>query len=61
MVLDLEVERIKATLRRLPENRVKLTIEYPSEPYFRNKVLSALSDLIRPTEVVAQEQSEAAA
>ncbi len=48
MVLDIEDVLIRA--RRMPINgeRVRLTIEYPRTPEYRDKINCALADLLRP-------------
>jgi hypothetical protein len=48
MVLDLEDLRIRASLRRLTGDRVRLVLDYPAEECYRNRVLKALADLLRP-------------
>lgn len=49
MLLDLEDERVLARIRRLNGDRVRLVVEYPAEARYREAVLSALAELIRPS------------
>jgi hypothetical protein len=47
MLLDLEDERLKARISRVSGDRVRLVLDYPAEPRYRQAVLRALSDLLR--------------
>ena len=56
MLLDVNNTDVRVTIRRnTATNRMKLTIEYPSVPEYRQRVMSALSDLMNtPPDSVAQ-------
>lgn len=47
MLLDLEDERLRARINRLPGDRVRLVLDYPAEDRYRRQVMSALADIIR--------------
>lgn len=49
MLLDLEDERVLARIRRLGGDRVRLTLEYPAEPRYREAVFAALAELLLPS------------
>lgn len=48
MTLDLEDRLIRVRLRTLSDGNSRLVLDYPSEPRYRDAVLTALADLIRP-------------
>lgn len=48
MLLDLEDERLRARITRLSGDRARLVLDYPAEARYRDAVLTALSDLLRP-------------
>ena len=50
MKLDLEDRRIRMTIKPLSDGRHRLTLDYPAEPVYRDKVLKALSDFLRPSD-----------
>lgn len=52
MLLDLEDVNIRARIALAPRDRVRLTLEYPHLPRYRDRVLNALADLLRPSPVV---------
>lgn len=49
MLLDLENVRARITLT--PHDTMRLILEYPCLPYYRNRVLAALAELIRPSAI----------
>ena len=49
MVLELEQFTARISLTR--DNRMRLTLEYPGEPAYRDRVMQVLADLIRPTPI----------
>ena len=48
MRLELDDERLRARVSRLTGDRVRLVLDYPAEPHYRDAVLTVLSDLLRP-------------
>lgn len=48
MKIDLHEPFISASERRLPEGRVRLTIDYPATPKMRAKIMNAIIEMIRP-------------
>lgn len=58
MLLDLE--NVRARIVLTADDRMRLTLEYPCQPVYRERVLAALSELIRPlapqSEPVAPEE-----
>lgn len=48
MLLDLAEPGIQARITLLKGDRVRLVLDYPSEAPYRDKVLSALSEILRP-------------
>jgi len=49
MLINLDDGQLRATLRLRANNRVRLILDYPGEEPYRSRVLTALSDLLRPT------------
>ena len=47
--MQIELENFTAKIGLARDDRMRLTLEYPCEPVYRDRVLQALSDLIRPT------------
>jgi hypothetical protein len=48
MLFDLDDVDVKARIVPCAQNRVRLTLEYPREPKYRDMVLSALCEMLRP-------------
>ena len=55
MLLSLEDSLVRARVSRLSGNRLRLTLDYPCDPQYRDRVMTALADLLRP--VPSPEQS----
>jgi hypothetical protein len=47
MRLDLTDERLRARITRLRGDRIRLVLDYPSEPRYRDVVMEALAELLR--------------
>ena len=47
----LELEQFTARIGLTRDDRMRLTLEYPCEPAYRDRVMQALADLIRPTPI----------
>lgn len=47
MLLELEDTDIRAKITLIDKNRVRLTIDYPRETRYRDRVMAALADLLR--------------
>jgi hypothetical protein len=58
MLLDLTDSRLRATVRRIdedtPNERARLVLDYPVDPPYPERVMQALSDLLRPAEEVTE-------
>ena len=48
MVLDIEDVELHARISRITGDRIRLVLEYPRQPEYRDKVMLALSELLRP-------------
>lgn len=48
MLLDLEDGRLRARISSLSGNRIRLVLDYPHEAAYRTRILTALSDILRP-------------
>jgi hypothetical protein len=51
MTVELEDEGVRATIRKVGAAdclRMRLTLDYPINEQFQDRVLNALSDIIRP-------------
>lgn len=48
MILDLADKEIRVRLAPVSGGCVRLTLDYPNEPHYRDRVMQALSDLLRP-------------
>ena len=51
MVLELDDEHIRASLKLMPNNMARLTITYPRVQPYHDRVLTSLSRLLRPAPV----------
>ena len=61
MMLDLRDPmdvRIRSSVRRVPGDRIRITIDYPQDQAYHNRVMTALSDIIRPVAPPAPEASD---
>lgn len=47
MVFELEDQRLRMTQRQVGPDRLRLTLDYPAEAWYRRAVLAALSELFR--------------
>lgn len=56
MLLSLEDERVRIRLARVMNNRLRLTMDFPREPHYRNRVLAAHADFLSgpPRDTVPQ-------
>ena len=59
MLLDLEDVQIRASIRRVASDRIRLVLEYPREDHYRDRVLAALADLLRPSLPATNQPNEA--
>lgn len=48
MYLDLADIQIRASIKRISGDRIRLVLEYPREDVYRDKIMSALSELLKP-------------
>jgi hypothetical protein len=54
MKVDVQDEGLRVRMDFPRNGMVRLTVDYPQEAYYRNRVMTALADLLRPTpEVVS--------
>lgn len=63
MQLDLADPLLLAKLTRLPGSlrrptRMRLVVEYPDDPEYRDRVLGALGDMLRPREYQSDRHQE---
>lgn len=61
MLLDLEDERLRVKVGPLSGGRSRLVIDYPSEPKYRDAVLTALATLLRPAAAASARPKKAEA
>jgi hypothetical protein len=53
MLLDLEDVQIRVRIVRIADDKIRLTLEYPRAETYRNRVMNALADLLRPAPTTA--------
>lgn len=53
-MLDLQDANLRARISCITDDRYRLVLDYPRDPTYRDRVLSALSDLLRPAEAETQ-------
>lgn len=58
MLLDLDDVQIRARLSSLSHDRIRLTLDYPRRADYRDKIMNALADLLRPSPKAGQMGAE---
>ena len=56
MLVDLQDANLRARISCITDDRYRLVLDYPRDPAYRDRVLSALSDLLRPAEAETQQK-----
>ena len=58
MVLDVEDPQLKASIKRLPNDRFRMILDYPAEARYWDQVFDALSVLFRPASTGETEKAK---
>lgn len=55
-MFDLHDPNLSARISSIAGDKYRLTLEYPCDPVYRDRVLAALSDLLKPAETETQQK-----
>lgn len=58
MVIDLDDSRLRCRINPLDKGRMRLILDYPAEPDYRNAVLAAVWNLLAPDSPTPPQQPD---
>lgn len=57
MLVDLQDANLRARISCIAGDKYRLVLDYPRDPAYRDRVLSALSDLLRPAQNIEMQHN----